>query len=84
MLLQNYPNPFNAATTIKFILPESGKVKLTVFDVLGRRVQTLINDNKNAGIQSVIFDASLLSSGVYFYRLEAGSLAETKRMVLLR
>jgi len=83
-LSQNYPNPFNAATTIKFILPESGKVKLTVFDVLGRRVQTLINDYKNAGIQSVIFDSSSLSSGVYFYRLEAGGMIETKRMVLLK
>jgi len=83
-LSQNYPNPFNAATTIKFMLPESGIVKLTVFDLLGRRVQTLINGYKNAGNQSVNFDAFLLSSGVYFYRLEAGGKVETKRMVLLK
>jgi len=83
-LSQNYPNPFNPATTIIFMLPESGTVKLTVFDLLGRRVKTLINGYKDAGFQSVNFDASLLSSGVYFYRLETGGKAETKRMVLLK
>jgi hypothetical protein len=84
MLLQNYPNPFNAQTTIKFVLPESQDVQLTIYDLLGRRVETIIDEFSNAGVHSVTYDASALPSGVYFYRLRAGDTAETKRMVLLR
>ena len=83
-LLQNYPNPFNVETTIEFILPEPLNVQVTVYDLLGREVQTLIDKYKQTGIHSIIFDASGLSSGVYFYRLQAGDNIETKRMVLLK
>jgi predicted outer membrane repeat protein len=83
-LLQNYPNPFNAATNIEFILPEASKAKITVYDLLGREIQTLINEYIQAGLHSVKFDASSLSSGVYFYRLQVGDKVETKRMLLLK
>jgi hypothetical protein len=83
-LFQNYPNPFNANTTIRFVLPKSQNVELAVYDLLGRRIDVLINDYLEAGVHSVAFDASALSSGVYFYRLRAGDVVETKRMVLLK
>jgi len=83
-LLQNYPNPFNAATRIKFILYEEAPVELTVFDLLGRKVRTLGESIRQAGIHTVYFNASDLSSGIYFYRLQAGELIETRRMILLK
>ena len=82
--LQNYPNPFNASTTIRFVLPVPGDVQLAVYDLLGRKVRTLKNEYEQAGTHKVTFDASGLSSGVYFYRLQAGNLVETNRMVLLK
>jgi len=84
ILLQNYPNPFNAETTIKFIIPESEVVCLTVYDLLGRQIETLLDGYKQTGVHTVTFDASHLASGVYFYRLQAGERVETKRMVLLK
>jgi hypothetical protein len=84
ILLQNYPNPFNAQTTIRFMLQESQHAKLTVFDLLGRRVETLLDEYMQAGVHAVTFDASHLSSGVYFYRLQAREMVESKRMVLLK
>jgi hypothetical protein len=84
MLLQNYPNPFNAATTIRFRLPESGDVTLTVYDILGRKIKTLIDKYLVAGNHSIAFDASGLSSGIYFARLESNNATETFRMLLLR
>jgi len=84
ILSQNYPNPFNARTTIRFTLPKPKNVRLTVYDLLGRQVQTLIDEYKQAGAHSVTFDAAHLSSGVYFFRLQAGDAVETKRMVLLK
>jgi hypothetical protein len=83
-LLQNYPNPFNANTTIRFILEKSRNVNLTVYDLLGQKIHTIFEGNMQAGVHSVDFDASSLSSGVYFYRLKAGDMVETKRMVLLK
>ncbi len=83
-LSQNYPNPFNPTTNIKFGLPTSGNVKLVVFDVLGREVTTLVNEFKTSGIYTVDFDASMLSSGVYFYRIESGNFVETKKMLLVK
>jgi hypothetical protein len=83
-LLQNYPNPFNPTTNIKFSLPNTGLVKLVVFDVLGREVATLVNEVKSAGNYTADFDASTLSSGVYFYRLESGNFTETKKMLLVK
>ncbi|UCC79120.1 MAG: right-handed parallel beta-helix repeat-containing protein, partial [Candidatus Zixiibacteriota bacterium] len=83
-LTQNYPNPFNTQTTIRFILPEAQNVQLSIYDILGRQIHTLIDEYRQAGRQTVTFDASGLSSGVYFYRLQAGNVVETKRMVLLK
>ncbi|MEX2656871.1 MAG: T9SS type A sorting domain-containing protein [Balneolales bacterium] len=71
-LHQNYPNPFNPATVIRYDLPEAGEVRLEVFDLLGRRVATLVNETRPSGRYDVTFDASRLSSGVYIYRLQAG------------
>ena len=83
-LNQNYPNPFNPTTTIKFGVPTSEVVRLTVYDILGREVRTLVNELKSAGTYEVSFDASALSSGVYFYKLETPSYSTTKRMLLVK
>ncbi len=84
MLNQNYPNPFNPSTKISFTIPAASFVTLTVYDVLGNRVEVLMNENKIAGYQEIEFDADKLSGGVYFYTLQAGTLIQTKKMVLLR
>lgn len=83
-LAQNYPNPFNPTTKIKFALPKAGLVSLKVYDMLGREVQTLVNQQLNAGEFSTDFDGSNLSSGTYFYRLQVGDFVEIKKMVLLK
>jgi hypothetical protein len=83
-LAQNYPNPFNPATTIEFALPVRSRMTLNVFNALGQRVMTLIDGEKEAGYHQFRFDATGLSSGVYFYRLKAGLFVETKKLVLLR
>ena len=83
-LAQNYPNPFNPLTKIRFGIPQAGFVTLKVYDVLGNEVATLVNEEKPAGSYEVEFDATLLTSGVYFYKLQAGSFVETKKMILLR
>jgi len=83
-LQQNYPNPFNPATTIKYQIPELSFVTIRVFDVLGNEIATLVNEEKPAGSYDVEFDASSLSSGIYFYGLQAGSYIETKKMVLMK
>jgi hypothetical protein len=83
-LAQNYPNPFNPTTTINYQLKLSGQVTLKVYDILGREVATLVNEEKPAGTYSVIFDAGKLSSGIYFFRLKAGNFVETKKMILLK
>lgn len=83
-LSQNYPNPFNPSTNIEFAIPKSGLVKLKVFDLLGGEIETLVNENLKAGIYEADFDASGLSTGIYFYRLEAGNYSETKKMMLIK
>jgi hypothetical protein len=83
-LEQNYPNPFNPSTTISWQLQVDAFVSLKVYDVLGNEVASLVNEEKPAGIYEVEFDASTLSSGTYFYRLEAGSFVQTRKMILLK
>ncbi|QQS37360.1 MAG: T9SS type A sorting domain-containing protein [Ignavibacteriales bacterium] len=81
---QNYPNPFNPSTVIKYSIPADGFVTLAVYNLLGEKVATLVNDNLKAGGHEVNFDASNLSSGVYFYRLESGSFTAVKKLMLLK
>ncbi len=83
-LEQNYPNPFNPSTIITFQIPEAGLVSLKVYDLLGREVATLVDEHKTAGSYDVEFNASELSSGVYFYKLITGSSAQVKKMIYLR
>jgi hypothetical protein len=84
LLEQNYPNPFNPTTVIKFQLPEAGFVTLKVYDMLGREIKTLVNENKNSGSFSYRFDASGLASGVYLYELKVNDFVKVKKLVLLR
>jgi photosystem II stability/assembly factor-like uncharacterized protein len=83
-LAQNYPNPFNPSTTIRYELPKTSHVSLSIFDMLGREVVMLLNEEKSPGAYTVQWDASALCSGVYFYRLKAESFTETKRLLLLK
>ena len=83
-LSQNYPNPFNPSTKIEYSIPRAGLVDLKVFDILGREVAILVNEFKQAGNYTQVFDASKLASGVYFYSLKAGSFTETKKMLLVK
>jgi len=83
-LEQNYPNPFNPTTTISYELPVSGKVRLVVYNVLGQKVRTLIDEKQGAGKYKMTLDASELSSGVYFYRLSAGKSDLTRKMILIK
>lgn len=84
LLAQNYPNPFNPTTTIRFSVPNDCHATLKVFDVLGREVATLVNEARAAGSYAETFDASKISSGTYFYRIEAGNFVQTKRMMIIR
>jgi photosystem II stability/assembly factor-like uncharacterized protein len=88
---QNYPNPFNPSTTIKYTIPnvtlsgdEGSRVQLKIYDVLGNKVATLVDEYKPAGSYEVEFDASVLTSGIYFYKIQAGSFVETKKMILIK
>jgi|GEM_PF-1160470 surface protein len=84
-LKQNYPNPFNPSTVITYAVPQSGTVRLEVFDLIGRKVATLVdNERKAAGWYQITFDASNLASGIYFYRIEAGKYVDSKRMTLIK
>ncbi|MBE2219272.1 MAG: T9SS type A sorting domain-containing protein [Ignavibacteria bacterium] len=83
-LSQNYPNPFNPVTNITFALPVNGQVSLKVFDVMGREVADLVDKQLTAGSYKVNFDASRLSSGVYFYRLTTGEFTDTKKLMLIK
>ena len=84
VLGQNYPNPFNPTTTIYYSIPQNSYVSLRIFDVLGNEVQTIVNENQDAGNYTVKFNADNLTSGIYFYKIEAGSFIETKKMILLK
>ena len=83
-LNQNYPNPFNPSTTIQFSLPAALNVKIIIFNLLGQEIQTLVNETKEAGIHEIIFDAQNLNSGVYLYKIEAGSYIQTRKMTLIK
>ncbi len=83
-LSQNYPNPFNPVTTIKYQIPKDGLVKLIIYDLLGREVKTLVNEIKTAGYYDIKFDASSLSSGIYFYKMVAGDFVSIKKLVVLK
>ncbi|HEX9655281.1 MAG TPA: YCF48-related protein [Bacteroidota bacterium] len=84
LLDQNYPNPFNPSTTIRYEMPFSGHVRLSVYNILGQEITTLVNEEQNAGYQSVVWKAGNVASGVYFYRLQSASFVQTRKMLLLR
>ena len=83
-LNQNYPNPFNPSTTIEYALPEASQVRLEVFNAIGERVASLVDARQEAGTYRSTFDASTLPSGMYLYRLSAGSDVSVKRMILMK
>ena len=88
-LSQNYPNPFNPTTTIQYAVPQAGPVKLEIFNVLGQRVKTLVDENQSMSNYTVIWDSKndhgvTMPSGVYFSRIVAGKFVQTKKMVLLK
>jgi hypothetical protein len=89
ILNQNYPNPFNPVTTLRYDLPEQSDVTITIYNMLGRKVKTLVNSTQDAGFKSVIWDATNyqgnpVSAGVYLYKIQAGEYISTKKMVLLK
>jgi hypothetical protein len=83
-LAQNYPNPFNPSTTIRFSLPQNSNVTLKVYNALGQEVSTLINRVMDAGAHSINFDASMMNSGIYFYRLDTDQFSEVRKMTLIK
>ena len=83
-LHQNYPNPFNPITTLRYDLPQESDVTLTIYDITGRMVQTLVNELQQSGMKKVIWNASDVSSGVYIYRIQAGNFTQTRKMILLK
>ena len=84
VLYQNYPNPFNPSTVIKYNIPYSTNVLLKVYDIIGNEIVTLAEGIKNAGSYETVFNASKLASGIYFYKLIAGDIVQTKKMILIR
>ena len=88
-LHQNYPNPFNPITTLRYDLPEDAMVNITIYDMMGRQVKTLINDEQTAGYRSLQWNAtndagSPISAGMYLYMIQAGEFRQTKKMILLK
>ena len=83
-LYQNFPNPFNAKTVIRYTLPVTGKVELSVYNNLGQKVATLVDDVKSAGFYSVEWNADKVSSGIYFYRFEADGYSSVKKMIVIK
>jgi len=86
---QNYPNPFNPVTTLRYDIPEKSHVNITIYDMLGRQVKTLINQTQDAGFKSVVWNATNnygipVSAGIYLYQIQAGEYMHTKKMVLLK
>ena len=83
-LKQNYPNPFNPSTTINYSIVNNGLVQLKIYDILGREVAVLLNEEQPRGNYKIVFNATNLTSGIYFYRLQSGNFTETKKLILLR
>ena len=83
-LQQNYPNPFNPSTTIRFAIPQRSDVTLKLYDILGRKVATLVDERLKTGEYNVVFDASALASGVYVYRIQAGEFVRSMKLMLLK
>ncbi|MCP5064343.1 MAG: T9SS type A sorting domain-containing protein [Ignavibacteriae bacterium] len=83
-LNSNYPNPFNPTTNISYQLPKSSNVTLKVYDMLGKEVAELVNENKSAGVYNVSFNASNLPSGLYFYKIQADEFTEVRKMLLMK
>jgi hypothetical protein len=84
VLAQNYPNPFNPTTTINYSIPKAGQVKLTIYNTIGSKVATVVNEYKPAGNYSVKFIVSNLASGIYLYKLESGNYSAAKKFILLK
>ena len=83
-LSQNYPNPFNPTSTIKYDIPKTGFVNISVYDILGKEIKVLVNEEKNPGRYEIIFDARDLASGIYYYTIRTGDFAQSKKMILLK
>lgn len=83
-LFPNYPNPFNGMTTIRYQIPKESDVKITIYNILGKEIKTIVEENQNRGNYNVLFDATNLSSGIYFYTMKAGTFIETRKMILLK
>lgn len=83
-LKQNFPNPFNASTTVEFTLPTTERVQIDLFDLLGNRLRTLLDEERPAGSHSIVVRLEDLPTGFYFYQLQAGAFREMRRMTLLR
>ncbi len=83
-LFQNYPNPFNPSSTIRFEIPKTSFVKISVYNILGSEIENLVNEEKNPGQHEIIFDAKGLASGVYYYTIKTGEFTQSRKMVLLR
>ena len=83
-LINNYPNPFNPTTRIQYSIKDKAFVNLSVYDILGRKISTLVNEVKESGKYQVVFDALQLATGIYFYTIQAGSFRETKKMILAK
>ena len=81
-LHQNYPNPFNPCTTIRFVLPAEEFVSLKIYDLLGREISVLVNENRTAGMHSVQWDSNGHANGIYLYRIESGDFTETRKLIL--
>ena len=83
-LSQNYPNPFNPNTIIYYSVPVNAFVKINIYDVLGNEVATLINEEKREGIYDVLFNANRITSGIYYYRMQANEFVDVKKMIILK
>lgn len=83
-LFQNYPNPFNPSTTINFALPQQSDVMIRIYDVMGRQITTLLDENRPAGYHNIVWYAGSAASGTYFYRIQAGEFAYVKKLTLVK